>query len=238
LWLAGCAPREPAQTGKLILVLVDRSQSTGPDRELYAQASERILSSLRPGDRLVAGYITDRSAADFRTHLDEELPPALPAMKITDVPSQYRESQAQWERDSQARREGIQRKLRDLLAWESSAVRTKIFESLRVAGQILGSERRPNKHLILLSDMIEDSEIANFEQLRLDEAFIRKEIARQQGAGILPALRGVKVYVAGAQAESLERSAAIEKFWREYFAAAGAIIEAGGYSRALPKLGE
>jgi hypothetical protein len=235
---AGCSHVEPGNSGKLIVILVDRSQSTKSDRELYAKACERVLSGMQPGDRLVAGYITDRSAADFDKYLDEELPPPLPSMKITDIPSQYKKKKSQWDRESETRREEIRRRIADLLAWQSSAARTKIFESLRVASQLIASERRPNKQLILLSDMVEDSEIANFEKARLDEAFVQREISRQQAAGMLPNLRGVRVYVAGAHADSLERGAAIEKFWLAYFAAAGAVLDPGWYSRTIPRLGD
>jgi hypothetical protein len=220
------------------MVLVDRSQSTAGDRELYAQACERILSWLQPGDRIVAAYISDRSARDFRAHVDEELPAPLGPMRIWDVPIRYRERRAQWERHTLARRQDVQRKLMGLLSRESTAARTNIFESLRVAGQILASERRRRKLLVLLSDMIEDSEVVNFQRVTLNDAFIQKEIQRQKAKGILPDLQGVTVFVAGAEAEPLERAAAIEKFWREYFAAAGAVIEPGGYSRTLPKFGE
>ncbi len=234
-WMTGCARPRPPDAGKAVVVFVDRSQSTQADRELYAQACERILSLIQPGDRIIAGWITDRSVDDFRSHVDEELPPRLPPKTITDIELQYKKRQDAWERDVQARREDVRHKLHELLSWESTASRTKIIESLRVAGQILGSERRPRKLLILLSDMIEESDLANFTHARLDDTFIRKEISRQQKAGILPDLHGVRVFVAGADAATLERAAAIERFWKQYFEATGAVMDPGGYSRALPK---
>lgn len=236
LLLMACLERQPAQTGKLVVMLVDRSQSTKEDRDLQHQACERILANLRAGDRLLAAYITDQSAADFRHALDEELPPPFPSMKLWDIESQYRKRKAEWERGFAERQREVKQKMEAFLNWESSARWTRIFETLRAAGQLTSLDRRPNKQLILFSDMIEESEVANFARFRPDEAFTRKEIERQRRAGILPDLRGVKVYVAGAHADTLERWAAIEKFWREYFAASGAELVA--YSRALPPLGE
>ena len=83
--------------------------------------------------------------------------------------------------------------------------------------------------------MVEESDLADFAHTHPDDAFIRKEISRQQKAGIMPDLRGVNIFVAGAQAPTLHRAAAIERFWKQYFEATGAVMDPGGYSRALPK---
>lgn len=82
--------------------------------------------------------------------------------------------------------------------------------------------------------MIEDSAVANFEKTHIDAPFIQREIERQRTAGVLPDLRGIVVFVAGARAEPLERAAAIENFSRQYFTVTGAEIGPGGYSRTLP----
>lgn len=233
-----CESRQPDDTAKAVILFLDRSASTEADRSLYAQACERIFSALQPGDRIVAGWITESTAADFRSYIDEELPAQIPPMGIADVQLQYKKKQQVWEHDYQSRREVIRRKLEDLSSWNSTSARTKIFESVRVAAQVFASEQRPTKFLILVSDMIEDSDVANFERARLDDSFIVGEIARQRDAGILPDLSGVRVFAAGASAETMQRAAAVERFWREYFASTGASMGPGDYSRALPEFDE
>jgi hypothetical protein len=109
---------------------------------------------------------------------------------------------------------------------------------MKVSGEILGSEKRPTKVLVLLSDMIEDSDMGNFERLQLDDSLTRREIERQRKAGLLPDLRGVRVYVVGANAVPMDRAAAIERFWRSYFSTCGATLGPGAYSRALPSFEE
>jgi hypothetical protein len=236
---AGSSCRQEQSVGhKAVVVLVDRSASTGADRDLYRRGIARILESLRSGDRIVGGWITGASAADFREYLDEELPPPLPPIGVLDTASKYKARKESWERKTEEQKTKIREDLERLLDKPSAAARTEIFESLRIVGQLLAPEPRPTKLLVLMCDMVEDSALANFETMRLDDAFIEKEIARQQEQRILPALRGVRVYVVGARGEPLERAAMMEQFLRQYFAAAGAEVTPGAYSRALPSFGE
>jgi hypothetical protein len=234
----GCQSKRPGKAGKVVVVLVDRSASTEADRNLYQRAMEKIEERLKPGDRIIAGWITATAAADFRDYLDEELPAPLPPMGIMDVPAKYKDKKKSWERNYEQQRSKIRANLKQFLGPPSTSARTKIFESLRVAGQLLASGQRSKKMLILLCDMIEDSGVADFQRVHIDDSFIKKEIARQRRTGVLPNLRGVRVFVVGTRAEPLQRAAAIERFWRQYFAATGAVIPSGGYSRALPTFNE
>lgn len=236
--LTGCSTGTAPKTGKTVVVLVDRSASTGADRNLYARALDRVLGGLQPGDRIIGAWITESSAGDFRDYLDEELPAPFPSMQIWDVASKYKEGKKKWEEDIEQSRNRIREGMEHLMQQPSASAKTKIFESLRVVGQILASELRAKKILLLLSDMVEDSETANFEGGRLDKAFVGKEIGRQRQMGILPDLRGVEVFVAGVRGEPVDRAAAIEQFWRAYFAETGAVVGPGAISRALPSFGE
>lgn len=217
-----------------IIVLIDRSASTDQDRALYKRAVDDVLNKLKPGDRLVAAWITESSASDFRNYLDESLPPPLPPMRIWDVPAKYNRTKQAWEQQDKTETEKMRDGMARLLSFPSASPETGIFESLRIAGQIFASEPRPHKVLIVLSDMVEDSREAHFDKMRLDDTAIAKEIALQQREHVMPNLRGVHVYVAGALGEPMQRSADVERFWKRYFHQAGAQLDPGDYSRAVP----
>jgi hypothetical protein len=231
-----CNRQQAGRPPKAVVLLVDRSASTLADRELYRKAAEKLQGTLGPGDRFVAGWITARSGEDLRSYLDESLPSAPPPMGVLDIPSRYKGKRQAWERDYAERIANIRAQVSQFLDAPSAAQRTHIFESLRVVAQLLAGEQRPRKLVVFLCDMVEDSDVANFEKDRLDDAVIANLIGRHQSAGILPALSGIRVFVAGARAQPLQQAAAIERFWKQYFAATGAVLAA--YSRALPAFEE
>ena len=226
--------RQLTETTKTVVVLVDRSASTGRDRALYQRAAKAVIEGLKPGDRLIASPITEASANDFRDYLDASLPAPLAPLRLWDVPQKYAAEKQAWEEQYKTKMNQIRQATDKLLEAPSGSPKTRIFESLRITAQILASEHRPVKVVVVLSDMLEDSNEADFEAMQLSDAAIAKELARQQQQQIVPDLRGVRVFVAGASGEPLERAAALERFWRRYFQEAGALIDPGGYSRAVP----
>lgn len=235
--LTGCTARSEQPAGKAVVILVDRSLSAGADRELYARAMDRVQQDLQPGDRIIGAWITESSAEDFRDYLDSELPAPFPPMGALDIASKYKRDKEQWDVQMAESLAHVRRGIATLMEQPSRSGKSKIFESLRVVGQILASERRPRKIVILLSDMVEDSETADFEHARLDKAFVEKMVAQQRENGTLPNLQGVTVFAAGVRGSPVDRAAAIEQFWRGYFEAAGANVGPGAISRALPSFG-
>lgn len=98
-------------------------------------------------------------------------------------------------------------------------------------------ERRPGT-LILLSDMLEDSEAYNFEKQRFTDAFELQAIADAARDGRLPDLAGAKVYVAGASAQSAGRACDVQKFWLAYIKAANGRLSPENYGPALMNFGQ
>jgi len=191
-----------------------------------------ILSSLKEGDRFVVGAITEESSRDFVKYIDQVLPPPLPAETIWDNQLDYKRKSANQKQTIEQLIAELRQKVDSLLAEPSNATRSAIFETLTIADQIFASEKR-KKVLVLLSDMLEESQQANFARAVIDDAFIDQQIQAQRKAGILPNLRGAHIYVAGARARTPEHAAAVQHFWEHYFEATGASLDRGHYSRVL-----
>lgn len=217
---------------KIVIVLLDRSGSVRDDRAIYDRALSVVRRSLREGDRFVMGSITSASGTDFSASIDYVLPLPLKKQSWLDEPIKYRREKEEHEKQLAETLADLDREIQMLMQTSSDTARTTICESLGVVEPIFHSERR-RKILVILSDMVEDSGVANFDRRFLSLEEIRGIIEHQRAAGTLPDLAGVRIYVAGALASPPERSAAIKRFWTEYFAAAGAILGNGNYGRVL-----
>lgn len=221
----------------LTILLVDRSRSVSEDAPLYDKALGLILESTRFGDRLVAGWITERSGADFRSYLDHSFPEPLTEPSFWQRNEiLYKRKLRQQQQELERQRQLVRQQLQALLEQGDASSETHIIESLWVCQQLFHSETRRRKRLIILSDMLEESEIANFARDRLSKRQITELLEKLQGDGLVPDLTGVEVYVAGAVAHPLELAESVQQFWLAYFQRAGAHLAAGAYSRAIPQL--
>lgn len=244
--LASCAcewaPRphasEDADSAKIVVVLVDRSASTQGDRAIYERATAEIVEKLRGGDRFVMGPITSASGTDFAASIDHELPRPLEPMGIFDEPIEHARRRAQHEAEVARTASLLEEQVAALLGSSSRAERTAIVESLRVVQPFFESEPRRKRVLVVLSDMVEDSEIMDLGERRPDGAWALTEVDRQRADGSLPRLSGVTVHVYGALASPPSRAAGLEAFWREYLAATGANVGRGRYARVLTSFQE
>ncbi|MGH7964907.1 MAG: hypothetical protein ACRERD_24350, partial [Candidatus Binatia bacterium] len=101
-----------------------------------------------------------------------------------------------------------------------------------LAEKIFHDEQR-RRVLVLVSDMLEDSEQYNFERLKLTDDFTRRVIEDHRKKGRLPDLGGAKVYVAGASATSANKALDVQSFWLAYCKAANADLAPQNYGPAL-----
>ena len=111
------------------------------------------------------------------------------------------------------------------------------MNSLVLAEKIFAGDRR-RRVLILLSDMLEDSEEYNFERIHVTEEFARQVIEDNRRPGQLPDLGGATVYVAGASARSASKVHEVQRFWLEYSKAANARLIPQNYGPALTNFNE
>ena len=214
---------------KLIVVLFDASDSTIEEkrRETYvSEFNDKILSSLQGGDRVIGDKIADNplAQATYPVNLN------IPAYSIFGDETERKEN-------AQAGRALASSAALNLFNSQNREIgKTKILDSLRLAEQAFASYPGYRKKiLVVFSDMIEDSDNYSFQDLDLTSDKIAEIIKAQ---GILPDLKGVKVYVSGATASTTgglktNKITSIKAFWLAYFSACGASLAPSNYGSAI-----
>lgn len=210
----GCISRQPAP-GPAVAVLVDLSGSARPAQERYLADFRRVLDALQGTERLYAFGITANSGVS---------PLAFDmAFQVSNGNAYTRKVQLKRTTGEAAVRFG-----EFLEATRLDGSGTAIIDALRHAADVLAKlPPEQEKVLVVLSDMIEQSELHDFTGLAAAEAH---ELAGQhQKQGKVPDLKGVRVYVAGITdgngALPSSRVQAIRGFWEKFFEAAGARLE-------------
>lgn len=221
----GCLPLHGGATGEpagsdLVLVFVDVSGSIPEeDWAAHRRTLERLLdgSGLDAGDRLVLATVDGATFTRFAPLADVELPDT--GIVLNDLEAAQRAKDRVRAAFEQARE-------------RPPAKRTHLLDALNVAAQVYAADAvRTRRHLVFLSDMVEESEHVDLSRGRIDEDAIASMIERRRGSGLVPDLRGVRVHASGASAATAERLLAIERFWRAYLAETGAACEAGMFVR-------
>src|SRR2546422_6998081 len=216
--------------GKAIVVLFDLSESTDkPEvRTVYCRNFERILSTLDHGDALAAGWITEASAAQLELPIDERLPEFDAGTTNSFV---VRARRAKADTALMKAKASFHSGMCEKLGKPGRKVwKTDIMTSLDLADRITGRYGpRTRKVVVIMSDMIEDSERYDFKKLDLNAERTRQIIASEKNDGRLPDLAGVEVCVAGASAPHTRQFDKIREFWKAYFAASGGeLVDYGG----------
>lgn len=238
LAVAACESPPPAPPSKAVVVLFDLSESTAkPEmRHAYEVAFRAVLDSLRPGDALVAGWITDRSAGELTLPVRLELPPVtVDNDNPRVVEAKQREAQAAVKSEADKAYAtvvaGLENPGRKIL-------KTDIMASLPLAERVFAAFPRERKVLVLMSDMLEDSDHYVFERLALTPQASEKIITTERAAGRLPSLPGVRIHVVGASGPSDDKILEVKRFWEAYFKASGADLRQEDYGAALVRFGE
>lgn len=116
--------------------------------------------------------------------------------------------------------------------------RSEIFHSLREIGKDLGQEPARERVVLLISDMLENSDFGSFyANNRIRDLQPEAELKRVTDKGLFADLQGARVYVVGAalltkDVKQAYRSGktiqALEDFWKGYFAGSNAQLVAFG----------
>ena len=208
---------------RVIVIFVDMSASANRARRtVYNKAFEMIYQNLRQGDRVMVGTITSRSYIDFKPAVDVEIP-----KKSVWV------NRIQFERNLAGTKEKIRMEVNRLLTKKQGTQRTEILNSLNIADTIFHDEKKREKILVILSDMIQDSKEYNFERSKVTNSYINKVVNYRQKNSLIPDLSGTKVYVAGASAADSNKYRSIENFWTQYFKKCGADFSHHRYGHTL-----
>ena len=228
-WCKFAGDCEPPSIG--IAVVADLTGSTIPFRGLYEKSIDEILNQIHHGDSIVMIKVTEASLSDA------EIPAKLSTDKFVCSTSNSLICKA--EKQKADRR--LSAKKTDFSAAvkaelypsdkdKRSAPSTDLMSSLSLAEKRLNQMERSRRILIILSDMVEETTLYNFEQMILTDAVIKNIIETEKKEKRLPDLDGVTVYVVGAAGVNSDKFRQLQKFWVQYIKAAGAEMETSDYS--------
>lgn len=202
--------RRPAPATTTVLLL-DRSQSISPADAALHQASIRNAGvSLRSGDRLLIAEIGDGGAGDFRPVLDIKVPK-----------SDVRLDREAGERAARAR---IEQRLPALTATPAGKrpQTTRILETIAAAAPALKRGDGAEARLVIVSDAVEESAIANLARRPIGQAETEAALRKARSLGLLPNLNGVELSFAGAGGKHY---GANQAFWAAYARQTGARLQ-------------
>lgn len=234
----GSGQKEAPAQNKVVLVLFDLSESTNSPkiRKTYSENFGLILSRITHGDALVGGWITEHSGSELVLPVNKSFPPFTPP---TDNPL----FAPAWKKKTDSALVAEMHKTHEIIDSllqhpDRTVLRTDILGSLVMAERVFRSFPQQRKILVIMSDMVEDSQAHNFETENLSAERINQIIERARRENSLPDLRGVKVYVAGATHRDTNRLDQIRNFWLNYFQACNAMLPRENYGGPLVRFGE
>ncbi|MBL8234010.1 MAG: hypothetical protein JNL98_36275 [Bryobacterales bacterium] len=237
--LCSCGSRVAREMGEMVsgkppsavFLLVDVSISTASTR-VQEQARKDFATILDVWSKRGGQLRGDVIGADVLNRATVPLRVAVPAFNAVTSDSDYHEKKVLRPALAQANEQFGQ-----LLATKP-ATKTEILNALSVAAKVFNGEEWREAHrkaLVIFSDMVEESDLYDFKTDRLDDRRIAAIIEAERVAGRLPALQGVRVWKAGSAAGAIpeEKLRQIEKFWLQYFQAAGAVFPKERYAAAV-----
>jgi len=221
------------QSAKVVCVLFDLSETTNtPEiRKVYLDKFNLVLKKMHPGDAIEAALITEKSLSELELSIECEFP-VIESKANTEL----------FEKEAGIRSEAMLKlKIDSLLSVADSLLFkpkrkipfTEIMGSLQVAERVIKSFPQPKKIVVIFSDMIEDSQLYNFNRESLTDKRINKIISIEKGKKLLPDLKNVKVYIAGAAHPDTDKYNRIRNFWIKYFKETGANLAEHHYGAVL-----
>jgi hypothetical protein len=208
--LGGCKFDPLAKRDHTMLVLVDQSGSIRDvDRAIYEQSFRAIGASLVAGDRLVLAPVNASSRSQFVTALDVTIPTTgRKSQDALNLASCY---------------EKIEELVPILLPanTQGSVKVTRLLETIVAASEAFGPTPIEGSRLVLMTDGVEDSSLADFDDLPDDPTAVTTVLDKARDLGMLPNLSGVKISIVGAGGDDF---AAIQNFWKAYATATGATL--------------
>ncbi len=234
----GLIKKKNQKTGKCVCVLFDLSYSTHRKnvRQSYADDMRKIMKKMRPGDVLVAGLITQKSISELSFCVQYEF---NKFEATTDNPLYKKAERRQYLKSMQGIKDSLLTVVDSTLFTSHIRImKTEIMGALQVADRIFKVYQSNKNILVIMSDMIEDSQFYRFQNENLSDRRIQAIINNEKKNERLPSLTGVKVYVTGAMAKSRKKQLLIQKFWQEYFQSCGADLAPENYGSVMVRFKE
>jgi len=219
LTVTGCNKTAPHQS-RHVMVFIDMSLSTLPDRENYKKYIEKIVYKLKESDRLTMCKIIDLTIADFTPIYDLTFPSF----------SMWSDNRTQYDKSMRDITHGLIATVDSVLNSRFKVQKNEIVNSFLICDQIKNG-KPGRKSLVIISDMQESSSEFDFDKDHLTPVYLDNAIAILRSKNRIPKLEGVEVWMAGAYAKDTEKFFAVQEFWKRYVAATGAQLRS--YSHTL-----
>lgn len=202
--LPGCGHVDTAER-RVVMIFVDISLSSLPERENYKRYIEKVISKLKPGDVVAGGKIIDLTIADFTPIFNVE----LPAFDF------WSDNRTLHDKMVQKLTAQMFANIDSVLHSRGKIEKSEIINSFLICEQFMRN-KTGKKSLVILSDMLECSLEYNFEKDNLTADYIDQAIERLRAKGRIPNLHNVDVWVAGAYAPNTEKYFAVQGFWNRF----------------------
>lgn len=233
-FFAGCESKPSNRVqNKIVCVLFDLSETTNtPEvRKTYLDKFSMILEKMNHGDVIEAALITEKSVSELNLSIEY----SFPSFEFSTDNDMILNAQKRIA-------DSLLLALKDSLLNAADSVLfnpprkilgTEILSSLQVAERVLSAFPQKKKVLVIFSDMIEESGIANFARDNPNDFRNKSIIEKLKKTGTLPDLKNTVVYVAGATHPDSEKYNGIRKFWIHFFRETGADLKPYNYGAAL-----
>jgi hypothetical protein len=209
-FLQGCSHVDTAER-RVVMVFVDISLSSLPDRENYKHYIEKIVSKLQPGDVIAGGKIIDLTIADFTPIFNVE----LPAFDF------WNDNRTLHHKLVEKITTHMYASIDSVLQSRGKIEKSEIINSFLICEQYMRN-KTGKKSMVVLSDMMECSSEFNFVKDDLTATYVDQAIASLRAKGRIPNLHNVDVWIAGAYAPNTEKYFAVQGFWNRYLQETGA----------------
>jgi hypothetical protein len=230
--------KKEEKPGKIICVLIDFSLSTSSNqiRDVYAKNLNMIITRINIGDALVAAIISDHSLTELNFFLEFESEPLFYETDNRTIKKAYKINRMN---NMKVKRDSLLILADSLIShFDRRIYSTEILSALQVAERIFLKYEQPRKVLVILSDMVEESNYYDFRNEHFLPERINHLINLEQNTNRIPNLTGVKVYVAGATIADTRRFNQIREFWMQYFQVSHALLSPENYGSTLIKFNE
>lgn len=215
---------ENAEVNRHIIFIVDFSGSVGDNLNNYWKIIElvtgcnnsetdtkKLCGKIKGGDRITVLKITGQSRRRPEIMADSYFPE-----------KGFFDSKLRHEKKLKKIKTSFRDNLLNGFEGAAQANNTEIFASLRLAEQYFEDIKGEKKIVIILSDMIEESEFYNFRRNKIQPKSI---LDKEETAHRLPNLSNIIVYVSGAYAATGKKYDDVMGFWKEYFTKTGAKLK-------------
>src|SRR5438093_436876 len=169
-WILPTPPASSLTTtppGMDLIIFVDFSGSIRKeDKKSFEQdLVKRVIPSLSAGDRLLIAPITEKTLTDFRPLIEVDFPPKPSFNGFMQNAMTYHRQVKEVDAEVSRLKEELVVQVGGMFKQYFASPRTDIFNAIVLAQKLFSDEGKA-KVLVLMSDMVEDSQPYNFYRLQ------------------------------------------------------------------------